>query len=160
MLLSDYNGDIVKLDLKRGELSLEEAKDLEVKQFNKLYTELRKFQILKNEEVKKIAFIKRENDFIRLVNYGDGIQTLYELEEGRFHDFEYERNYISAIGEDETHVVEMKSKRILKCYSESGWYMMRGKFMIKKEKIFFFIPYWTESTRPLGACITVCPWVC
>lgn len=26
MLLSDYNGDIVKLDLKRGELSLEEAK--------------------------------------------------------------------------------------------------------------------------------------
>lgn len=58
MLLSDYKGDIVKLDLKRGELSLEEAKDLEVKQFNKLYTELRKFQILKNEEIKKNSIYK------------------------------------------------------------------------------------------------------
>ena len=139
VLLSDYKGNMAKIDLKKEKLSLVEAKAIEVKRFENLYMDLRKLHVLKNDEIKKIAFVKKENDLIELVNYEDEIQTIYKLREGKFHDFEYEGNYISAIGEDETCVIDIKSGKIQKCYSENGWYMMRGKFMIKKDKIFFFL---------------------
>ena len=142
VLLSDYNGNIIRLDLKNEKLAVETGEG-RLKRFEKVYQNLRGLEVCKNLGAKKSAFISEKNGMIELIKYTQGSENgfwvLYDLKEEQFHDFDFERHYISAVGEEETHIIDMNKGQVQKCFADVGWFMIRGNFMVKNEEVFYFL---------------------
>lgn len=74
-----------------------------------------------------------------MIDYKDEIQFIIEFPRKKIHDYELMNNIIAAIGENETWLIDIQTKRKWKYYPQKEYSFLRGKFMIKKNNVLFYL---------------------
>lgn len=139
VILSDYNGHFVNVDLKRGELYIIDIKDMAYQDVKEEVAKLREFQIYKIcSRKKKRAIIYFQESKVRLIDYDQEVKVINEFEREQYYDYDWNGDYITKISEDKVEIIHGNSKTI---YSPAENYnFLKGRIMgVSGDKYFFLL---------------------
>ncbi len=137
VILSDYWGNFLKVDLDIGALVKAKACDEGYQEICENYNKLNRFKVFKTYILKKEAFVETPGSKIGIVNYKQDLKVLNIIEKEQYHDFELANDYIAKIGERKVECI-FKSKQEI-YYPSEHYSFLRGKFMFKDEKVYLFL---------------------
>lgn len=137
IILSDYEGRLVRVDLVKEEISemVPDGKDSILEQKQKLHG----FFVEKMFLEEKKAVVQNEDGDLELVDYADGISTIIGLPEGEFYDFEMQEASIAEISEDCVLETNLEDNECREYFPENGYCFVTGKYMIAGQQQFLVL---------------------
>lgn len=137
VILSDYKGRFVNVDLKSGEIYTIDIKDMVHQEQREYIEKLYKFQILRIYSKKKRAIIYFDGSKIRLIDYDQGIKVINEFEKEQYYDYDWNDDYIAKISENKVEIIHGNSKT---SYNSAEYYsFLQGRIMGLSGYKYFFL---------------------
>lgn len=137
LILSDFKGRFLKVDLNHECLSKMDPNDIECQTMREDYAKLSKFKIYKAYTSENKAFIKISDSELGLMEYKHDINILKEFKKKQYHDFELANGYVAKIGESKVEISFKGNTEVY--YSLKQYHFLRGKFMLKNEEVYLFL---------------------
>lgn len=137
VLLSDYKGRLVQLDLEREEICevIPSGKEGILQQRQKLND----FVVEKMFAEDRRAVVESEDGDLELIDYTEEICSIICLPKGDFHDFELQGASVTEIGEEFVLETNLETKECQEYAPEEGYYYLRGKYMAAGQQTFLFL---------------------
>jgi hypothetical protein len=135
IILSDYNGNFVKLDLESSKIIIVDK----YCSIQKIYQKLEGKGARKIFALEKKAILENDSNNLELIDYADSIICLAKLPKEQFHDFEITSKYIAEIGEYGTLIMNFENGNRQQYFPQKEYYFLRGKFMGIRQENFFFL---------------------
>lgn len=137
VLLSDYSGHFINVDLKNEKISMVNIYDTVYRRMRADIEKLREYQVYKIFSEKKKAFVYFRNSKIRLIDYNQDIKVIKEIEKEYFYDFDWVEGYITKISEKKIEIIY--GNNIVTYNSTEKYDFLRGRIMNFKGKVYIFI---------------------
>lgn len=136
IILSDYGGFFVEVDLHNSMLRKADSQNLSVQSFKKTYTMLRKFVPVKGNISENKILVKTSDSKLVLIQ-NEKEEKLKFAEQELYHDYEFLGDYFAKIGERN---VEISAKDTNISFTASDdYFFLRGKFLAGKDAAYFFL---------------------
>jgi len=137
LMLSDYAGNIVKVDLDNAVLLNANPGDLTYQKLNEDIVKLKPFKICKVCGYENKAFINVADSKIRLIDYKKDIKMLSEFQREEFYDFDFAGNHMVKISENKAEVLFKNNCKIYR--PSKQFHFLRGKIIIINQMNYLFL---------------------
>ena len=137
LILSDYQGHFIKVDLNKGVLAKVDSNDMECQNIREDYDKLSGVKIYKVCGLEKEAFIQFSDSNYSLVDYKQNINILRNFEKEQYHDFEAINGYLAKIGENKVEILFNNNIEVR--YSSEYYDFLKGKFMLENGEVYLFL---------------------
>lgn len=136
IILSDYKGFFVEVDLHKSILREINSKNVSIQSLKKTYTTLSKFIPVKVNISENKVLVKAPDSKLIMIQK-ESEEKLEFIDEEIYHDYEFSGNYFAKIGESKVEILA-KDTSIFFMASEN-YFFLRGKFLVEKELTYFFL---------------------
>lgn len=137
IFLSDYQGNLIKVNLEDSSLSILGSNSIECKRIQEIYIKLKGFNIIKVFLSERKVLVRNTESKLILLGYSGEMDILNDIEFDEFHDFELMNDNFALVGENRVSIFNKESTEI---YYPSDFYSyLRGKFMLEDGKVFLLL---------------------
>lgn len=136
VILSDYSGHFVNLDLMRCEITIIDINDIDYKPQKNIgkIAGLQVFKVYNNE---KRAIVFYEKSCVRLIDFEQDIKVVKEFEREQYYDFEWVDEYIVKISENNVELVHNNENS---SYNPGKQYnYLIGKVLVTEEGEYLYL---------------------
>ena len=136
VILSDYRGHFVNLDLIRCKITIIDINGIDYK-LQKNIVGMAVFQMFKVYNNEKRAIVFHEKSCIRLIDFKQDIKVIKEFEKERYYDFEWVDEYILKTSEKNLELVHNNENRSYNPGEEYNYLI--GKILITEEGEYLYL---------------------
>ena len=137
MLLSDYKGNFVNVDLRSGIISMINMNDKIYQRMGADIEKLRDYKVCKIYSEKKKAIVYFLDSKVGLIDYNHDIKIISKFEKENFYDFDWAGVYTAKISENKIEIIYGNS--IITYDSPKNYNFLRGKIVDHNGKIYIYI---------------------
>lgn len=137
VVLSDYKGNVVRVDLENCRIHIPDTQDVMYRSIKADNEKWKGYQIHKIYREKKKAILIEQNQIVKLVDYSHDMRIIGEFKKGEFYDFEWENGYFTMVSENKVILVHDGKSTSFK--PEQSYNFFRGKIMSKKKDVLFLL---------------------
>lgn len=137
VLLSDYKGNFVNVDLKKEKISMVNIHDTVYQRELADIEKLREYQVYKIFSEKKKALVYFQNLKVGLIDYNQDIKVLKEFKKENCYDFEWADGYTAKISEKKIEI--FNGNNIITYNPSKNYNILRGKIMNFKGNMYVYI---------------------
>lgn len=148
VLLTDYRGHFVNVDLNNEKINLINIEDIVHQGMRADIKKLKEHQIYKIFERKKKAFVYFQNSKVRLIDYNQDIKVINEFEKENYYDFDWADGYTAKIGEKKIEIIYDNNKFTYN--AEKDYIFSRGKIVNFDGKTYMYILSALKSNNMKG----------
>lgn len=148
VLLSDYAGHFVNVDLKNGKIEMININNTVNREIRTEIEKLGKYQVYKIFREQKKALVYFGDSKIRLIDYDEGIKVINEFEKENYYDFDWTDGYMIKVSENKIEITYEKSRIIYNPVENHNF--LRGKIMNINGDIYIYILSALKSNEKKG----------
>lgn len=146
VILSDYKGNLLKLDLRQKRLIKTSKNSHEYDLVRKTYEKLNDYHIAKMISEEK-AIVQNSCSELELIDYSEDVITILKFQKEQFHDFEVADNHIICVGENEIEIMDINNKENKRFLPGKGYCFLRGKCIIREGQVLAFLLCGNKSNQ-------------